>query len=118
MRSNRACLAAAAAMLAAIVLSSASCASMKARQEWTGLKIDQAIAELGNPSSVLLGQDGKKTYIFTVHQSVPVETVTFNTQGAPISGSAFRDSVRTWTMSVDASGIITTWHHSETTPTM
>ena len=118
MRSSPGSLVSVATALAVVVLIIGSCASLTKVEEWKGRKIDEAIAELGTPSNVLQGQNGQKTYIWILHRSVPVETVTFSPQGTPISGSAFRDSVRTWTMYVDASGIIVSWDHSETKPTM
>lgn len=103
---------------AALALVIGSCASMTKSEEWTGHKIDEVIAKYGQASSIVPGENGQKTYMWILHRSVPVVTETFNSQGAPVSGTTYRDSVRTKTFSVDASGIITSWNDSQTNQAM
>ncbi len=118
MLSDRSRLVVVAATVAVLALVAGSCASMTKNEEWTGHKIDEVIAKYGKPSSVLPGENGQKTYTWTLHRSVPVQTQTFNSQGAPMSGTTYRDSVRTKTFSVDASGVITSWNDSQTHQSM
>lgn len=118
MRSDRSTLVMVAATVAVLALVAGSCASMTKPEEWTGRKIDDVIATLGKPSSVLPGENGQKTYMWVLHRSVPVQTETFNSQGAPVSSTTFRDTVRTKTFSVDAAGIIISWNDSQTHQSM
>ena len=118
MRSHPNTLVAVAAVAALAALIAGSCASVTAREQWTGRKIDEAIAKLGTPSNVIPADDGGKTYVWLLHRSVPVQNVTFDSQGNPVYGTKYRDSVRTLTFSVDASGTIVTWNDSSTRPPM
>ncbi len=105
-----------AAVLAVLV--TGGCASMTSKESWTGRKIDEAIAKLGTPSNVIPADDGGKTYVWLLHRTVPVQNVTFDSQGNPVYGTRYRDSVRTLTFSVDASGTIVTWNDSAAQPSI
>ena len=104
--------------VAIVALALGSCASMTKKEEWTGRKIDEAIAKLGTPSTVTPGESGEKTYVWRLHRSVPVQTVTYDSRGVPISHTSYRDSVHSYTFHVDASGTITSWDHNETQPAL
>lgn len=101
-----------------VTLLAGACASMTAKEQWVGRPIAAAIDKLGTPSNVIPGDDGSKTYVWLLHRSVPTQTVSFDAQGNPVYGTAYRDSVRTWTFAVDASGTIVTWNDSSTRPPM
>lgn len=100
------------------VLTVVGCASMTANEQWTGRPIQEAVAKLGHPTNVIPSDGGAKTYVWLVHRSVPVQNVTFDSQGNPMYSTAYRDSVRTLTFAVDASGTIVTWNESDTQPSM
>lgn len=118
MRSDRSRLVVVAVAVAMLAVVAGSCVSTAKPEAWTGRKIDDVIAKLGKPSSVLPGENGQKTYTWVLHRSVPVQNETFNSQGAPVSSTTFRDTVRTKTFSVDASGIIVSWNDSQTHQSM
>ena len=118
MRSSRLSFVAVVATVAVIALVAGSCASMTKKEEWTGRKIDEAIAKLGTPSTVTPGENGQKTYVWMLHRSMPVQNVSYDSQGNPVYHTVYRDSVHTWTFGVDASGTITTWDHNDTQPAM
>ena len=105
-----------AAVLAAFV--TGSCASMTAKENWTGRPIAAAIAKFGTPSNVIPADDGGTTYVWLLHRAVPVQNVTFDSQGNPVYGTRYRDSVRTLTFSVEASGTIVTWNDTAAQPSM
>ena len=100
------------ATLAATLLTVA-CASMTQKEEWTGRKIDEAIAKLGTPSHVTPGEGGQKTYVWMIHRSVPDQRTSFDPSGVPRTYTGAHDSVHTWTFVVGADGIITSWNHEE-----
>ena len=104
------------AALAAFV--TGSCVSMTAKENWAGRPIAAAIAKLGTPSNVIPADDGGTTYVWLLHRSVPAQTVSFDAQGNPVYGTRYRDSVRTLTFAVDASGTIVTWNDSSARPPM
>lgn len=114
MRSGLKTLVLVAAMVAVVALVVGSCASMTKKEEWTGRKIDEAIAKLGTPSTVTPGENGEKTYVWMLHRSVPEQNVSYDSRGIPITHTTYRDSVHTYMLHVDASGTITTWDHHET----
>ena len=91
---------------------------MTKKEEWTGRKIDEALAKLGTPSTVTPGEGGQKIYTWMLHRAVPVQDVSFDSMGNPVYHTVYRDSVRTYIFYVDASGTITTWDQSETQPAM
>jgi len=101
------------AALVVMALFAASCTSMMKKEEWTGRKIDEAIAKLGTPSHVTPGENGQKTYVWMLHRQVPDQRVAFDSAGAPRTSTGSRDSVHTWTFIVGADGIIITWTHDE-----
>ncbi len=106
------------AALAVMALVAVSCASMTRTEEWKGRKIDEAIAKFGTPSRVTPGENGRKTYVWILHRSVPVQNVTLDSRGVPVTQTAYRDSVQTWTFYVDGSGTITAWGHDDSQPQM
>jgi len=93
-----------------------SCASMTKTEEWRGRKIDDAIAKFGTPSNVIPGENGQKTYVWTLHRSVPDQRVSIGPHGEPVTATGYHDSVHTWTFVVGADGIITSWNNDETPP--
>lgn len=104
--------------VAVVAVCAGSCASMTRKEEWTGRKIDEALAKLGTPSTVTPGENGQKAYVWMLHRSVPVQDVSYDSMGNPIYHTVYRDSVHTYTFYVDASGTITSWDHNETQPAM
>ncbi len=102
------------ATLAAVVLLAVSCASMTKKEEWTGRKIDDAIAKLGTPSHVTPGESGQKTYVWMIHRSVPDQRTEVDASGATRTYTGSHDSVHIWTFVVGADGVITSWNHEET----
>ena len=108
----------AAGAAALLVVAIASCTSMTANEQWGGRPIREAIAKLGNPTNVIPAEGGGKTYLWILHRSVPVQNVTFDSQGNPIYSTAYRDSVRTLTFAVDPNGTIVTWNDSDIHPPM
>lgn len=102
------------ATLAAVALLAVSCASMTQKQEWTGHKIDEAVAKLGTPSRVTPSEGGEKTYVWMIHRSVPDQRTGFDASGAPRTYTGSHDSVHIWTFVVNADGVITSWSHEET----
>ncbi len=101
------------ATLAAVALLAIACASLK-KEEWTGRKIDEAIAKLGTPSHVTPGEAGQKTYVWEIHRSVPDQRTSFDPSGVPRTYTGSHDSVHIWTFIVGADGVITAWTHEET----
>ena len=81
-----------------------SCASTP-RKEWTGRKIDEAIAKLGTPSTVKTAENGEKTYLWLLHRSVPEQVTTYDGFGTPRLVTRFRDSVHTWMFVVRGDGV-------------
>ena len=108
----------AAVVVVMAVLTVVGCASMMANEQWTGRPIQEAVAKLGRPTSVIPGDGGATTYVWIVHRSIPVQNVTYDSQGNPMYSTAYRDSVRTLTFAVDAGGTIVTWNESDTHPSM
>ncbi len=102
------------ATLAAVAVLAVSCASMTQKEEWTGRKIDEAVAKLGTPSHVTPGENGEKTYVWMIHRSVPDQRTEFDPNGVPRTYTGSHDSVHIWTFVVNADGIITSWNHEET----
>jgi hypothetical protein len=104
--------------VAAVVLLAGSCASTARNEakkdEWTGRKIDEAIAKFGTPSEVTPGEKGEKRYVWLLHRSMPFQKVTYDSTGNPRYGTQYRDSVHTYMFSVNASGTITSWEQSAT----
>jgi hypothetical protein len=118
MRSGLRTLVLVATAVAAVALLAGSCASAPTNEpkkdEWTGHKIDEAIAKLGTPSEVTPGENGEKRYVWFLHRSMPFQRVTYGPTGNPIYTTQYRDSVHTYMFAVDASGTITSWEQSAT----
>jgi hypothetical protein len=101
-----------AAVVVAAACLTAGCASMKTT-EWTGHKIDEVIKELGPPSHITTGEDGRKIYEWTLHRTVPEPSESVDAKGNLRNSTAWRDSLHTWSFVVREDGTIVAWNDSQ-----